>query len=247
MPIGHYPHHDLMISKLENSFRLSTEEKQALRELPIQLDDVKANQDIVKMGDQPSRCCLLLEGFACVYKLTPAGKRQIMTLHIPGDIPDLQSLHLKVADINIASISPCKLGYIPHKEMYRLCERFPNLTAAFWRETLVDASIFREWLLNVGQREGYSRIAHLICELTLRLNAVGLAKDNTFRMPISQAELADASGMTPVHVNRVLQALRADGLIISDKKQITIPDWQKLTEAGEFDPIYLHLDEKAVS
>lgn len=247
MTTAHHPHHDLMISKLENSFPLSAEEKQALIELPIQIVDVKPHHDIVKMGDHPTQCCLLLEGFSCVYKLTLEGRRQIMTLHIPGDIPDLQSLHLKVADINIASISACKLGFIQHKDMYRLCERYPRLTSAFWRETLVDASIFREWLLNVGQREGYSRIAHVICELMLRLKAVGLAEDSTFTIPITQSELADATGMTPVHVNRVLQTLRTDGLIISNKKQITIPDWQKLKEAGEFDSLYLHLDEKAIS
>ncbi|MGY2461605.1 Crp/Fnr family transcriptional regulator [Vreelandella sulfidaeris] len=247
MPTAHHPHHDLMISKLELSFPLNSEEKQALLELPIQIVDVKSHQDIVKMGDKPSQCCLLLGGFSCVYKLTREGRRQIMTMHIPGDIPDLQSLHLEVADINIASISACKVGYIQHKDLHRLCERFPRLTSAFWRETLVDAAIFREWLLNIGQREGYARIAHIICELMMRLKAVGLAEDSTFNMPVTQAELADATGMTPVHVNRVLQALRADGLIISDKKQIKIPDWEKLKEAGEFDPLYLHLDEKATS
>jgi CRP-like cAMP-binding protein len=111
----------------------------------------------------------------------------------------------------------------------------------------VDASIFREWLLNVGQREGYSRVAHIICELLLRLEAVGLVQDeNTFDMPITQAELADATGMTPVHVNRVLQALRNDGLIITNKRKVTIPDWQKLKEAGEFDSLYLHLEKKVI-
>ena len=120
-----------------------------------------------------------------------------------------------------------------------------RLTAAFWHETLVDASIFREWLLNVGQREGYSRIAHIICELLLRLKAVGLVEnENTFDMPITQAELADATGMTPVHVNRVLQALRNDGLIITNKRRVTIPDWQKLQDAGEFDSLYLHLENQ---
>ncbi|NVF13636.1 Crp/Fnr family transcriptional regulator [Vreelandella maris] len=241
------PHTYLMIRKLESNFTLTADEKRALQELPVQTQDVKANQVIVKMGDQPSQSCLLLEGFSCVYKLTLAGKRQIMALHIPGDMPDLQSLHLQVIDINIASISPCKLGYIQHHDLSLLFEHHPRLTAAFWHETLVDASIFREWLLNVGQREGYSRIAHIICELLLRLEAVGLVQnENTFDMPITQAELADATGMTPVHVNRVLQALRNDGLIIMNKKKVTIPDWQKLKEAGEFDSLYLHLEKKVI-
>ncbi|AJY51502.1 MULTISPECIES: Crp/Fnr family transcriptional regulator [Halomonadaceae] len=247
MPTALLPHTHLMIRKLESNFTLTAEEKRALQELPVQTQDVKSNQDIVKMGDQPRQCCLLLEGFSCVYKLTLEGKRQIMALHIPGDMPDLQSLHLQVIDINIASLSPCKLGFIQHQDLSLLFERHPRLTAGFWHETLVDASIFREWLLNVGQREGYSRIAHIICELLLRLKAVGLVEnENIFDMPITQAELADATGMTPVHVNRVLQALRNDGLIITNKRKVTIPDWQKLKEAGEFDSLYLHLDKKVI-
>jgi len=244
MPTALLPHTSLMIRKIEGKFSLTAEEKQALQKLPVQTQDVKSNHDIVTMGDRPRQCCLLLEGFSCVYKLTLEGKRQIMSLHIPGDMPDLQSLHLHVIDINIASLSPCKLGYIQHQDLHLLFERHPRLIAAFWHETLVDAAIFREWLLNVGQRDGYSRIAHIICELLLRLKAVGLVEDNTFDMPITQAELADATGMTPVHVNRVLQALRNDGLIISHRRKITIPDWQKLQEAGEFDPLYLHLEKQ---
>ncbi|MDQ7734881.1 Crp/Fnr family transcriptional regulator [Halomonas sp. SpR1] len=241
MPTALSAHTYLMIRKIESNYTLTAEEKLALQKLPVQTVDVKSNQDIVKMGDQPTQCCLLLEGFSCVYKLTLEGKRQIMALHIPGDMPDLQSLHLQVIDINIASLSPCKLGFIQHHDLHLLFEHHPRLINSFWHETLVDASIFREWLLNVGQREGYSRIAHVICELLLRLKAVGLVEDNSFHMPISQAELADATGMTPVHVNRVLQALRNNGLIITNRRQITIPDWQKLQEAGGFDSLYLHL------
>ncbi|HCR98035.1 MULTISPECIES: Crp/Fnr family transcriptional regulator [Halomonas] len=234
------PNH-IMIRKLENIFALTSEEKQALMGLPIHTKEIKSNQDIVKVGDQPNQCCLMVEGFTCVNKVSIEGKRQIMALHVPGDIPDLQSLHLRVIDINIASISPCKLGFIQHKDLHQLCERYPRLVAAFWRETLVYASIFREWLLNIGQREAYSRIAHIICELMVRLKTVGLTEGNTFYMPTTQAEIADATGMTPVHVNRVFQALRADGLIITERSRMTIPDWDKLQQAGEFDPLYLHL------
>ncbi|MFB9867963.1 Crp/Fnr family transcriptional regulator [Vreelandella sulfidaeris] len=231
----------IMIRKLESIVTLSEEEKQALLALPITLMDVKSNHDIVRTGDHPTQCCLIVEGFACVYKLTTEGKRQIMAIYVPGDLPDLQSLHLQVIDVDIVSISPCKLGFIQHQDLRDICERYPNLTAAFWRETLVQASIFREWLLNIGQREAYTRIAHLICEIMLRLHTIGLVKDNTFDMPTTQSELADATGMTQVHMNRVLQALRADGLISSAKTKLTIPSWEKLKLAGEFDPLYLHL------
>lgn len=235
----------IMIRKLESIFPLTSEEKQTLIDLPIQTKEIKKNQDIAKVGDQPTRCCLIVEGFTSVYKVSVEGKRQIMSLHVPGDIPDLQSLHLKVLDINIASIAPCKLGFIQHNDMQRLCDNHPRLAAAFWRETLIHSAIFREWLLNIGQRGAYPRIAHLICELMLRLKAVGLAENRTFNMPVTQAEIADATGMTQVHVNRVFQALRADGLISTEKNRMTIPDWDKLQHAGEFDPLYLHLVKEA--
>lgn len=240
-----YSPNQMMIRKLESIITLTDEEKQALQGLPIRVMVFKSKQNIVRVGEQPNQCCLVIEGFTCVYKESYEGKRQIMALYVPGDIPDLQSLHLKSLDINIASISPCKLGFIQHKDLHQLCECYPRLTAVFWRETLVHGSIFREWLLNNGQRDAYSRIAHLICEFKLRLKIVGLAEEKTFDMPVTQAELADATGLTPVHVNRVLQALRADGLIITEKQQITVPDLSKLQEAGEFDSLYLHLEKKA--
>ncbi|WP_447044089.1 Crp/Fnr family transcriptional regulator [Vreelandella sp. H-I2] len=235
----------LLIRKLESIFSLSEEEKQAIKDLPIKIKEHKAHQSIVNIGDRPSHCCIVLEGFAYVYKDTIQGKRQILALHIPGDMPDLQSLHLQVLDINIASLSSCKLGYIEHDDLRRLCESYPRLTAAFWRETLVQASIYREWLVNNGQREGYARIAHLICELMVRLKAVDLVKGNKFAMPASQAELADATGMTPVHMNRVLQALRGDGLLVADRNDVAISDWEALKVAGEFEPLYLHFLNEA--
>jgi CRP-like cAMP-binding protein len=231
----------LMIRKLESIFLLSDEEKRALSDLPIQITVSKPDQDIVRIGDRPSQCCLILEGFTCVYKLTAEGKRQIVAFHVPGDIPDLQSLHLKVMDNSIATVSPCRLGFIPHEALYDLCNRYPRITAALWRETLVDGSIFREWMTGIGRREAYNRMAHLLCELKVRLKAVGLVEDGTFDLPITQAELADAIGVSTVHVNRVLQELRADGLIRSKGAQVSILDWKGLKEAADFDPLYLHL------
>ncbi|MDW5377501.1 Crp/Fnr family transcriptional regulator [Halomonas sp. HP20-15] len=242
MTAGSHSPGTLMIRKLESIFHLSDEEKQALRDLPVQVANLKADQDIVRLGDRPSQCCLILNGFTCVYKLTSDGKRQILALHVPGDIPDLQSLHLRVIDNSIAPISPCTVGFIQHKDLRNVCERYPRLTAAFWRETLVDASIFREWLLNIGRRESYSRMAHLLCELLTRLKAVKLVENDMFDLPVTQAELADLLGTSTVHANRVLQVLRADGLVQTKGAQVTIPDWQKLKDAGDFDPLYLHLE-----
>lgn len=239
----HFPN-ALLIRKLESSFTLSEDEKQALRDLPVQVKAVKADRDIVSIGDRPTQSCLILEGFTCVYKLTYEGKRQIMALHVPGDIPDMQSLHLKVMDFSIAPISPCTVGFIQHEHLHDVCERYPRITAAFWRETLVDAAVYREWLLNIGRREAYARMAHLLCEFLIRLNAVGLAEGDTFELPATQAALADATGISSVHMNRVLQALRADGLIQTRKARVTVPDREKLQEAGEFDPLYLHLGKE---
>jgi CRP-like cAMP-binding protein len=236
------PDDNLLIRKLESIFTLADDERQALQNLPMQVVVIKADQDIVRVGDRPSRSCLILSGFACTYKMTVGGKRQIVSFNLPGDIPDLQSLHLTVLDNSIGTISPCRVGFIPHEVLRDVCTRYPRLAAAFWRETLVDASIFREWVMNVGQREGYSRIAHVLCELLVRLRAVGLAEDHSCNLPITQSEFADATGITTVHVNRMLQELRADGLIELKGDRLKVLDWDKLKAAGEFDPTYLHLE-----
>jgi CRP-like cAMP-binding protein len=133
------------------------------------------------------------------------------------------------------------VGFIAHADLRDLCERYPRITSAFWRETLIDAAIFREWVTNVGRREGPSRMAHVLCEMMVRLRAVGLVEDDACDLPITQGEFADALGFTTVHVNRVLQHLRAEGLIVTQGTKLTIPDWNRLKEVGEFDPTYLHL------
>ena len=236
-----------LIRKLESIFTLTDEERDALVSLPMQIADLKADQDVVREGDRPSRSFVLLEGFACTYKVTGEGKRQIMAFHISGDIPDLQSLHLKVLDNSVGTITPCKVGFIQHETLHDLCERFPRIARALWRETLIDASIFREWITNVGRRDGTSRMAHILCEMMVRLRAVGLAQDHTCDLPITQSELADATGLTTVHVNRVLQQLRGAGLITLKGGVLSVLDWDGLKKAGDFDPTYLHLEQKQMA
>ncbi|WP_335645668.1 Crp/Fnr family transcriptional regulator [Microvirga ossetica] len=216
-----------LIRKLDSIFTLTDDERQALKNLPMQIVVIKEGQDIVREGDRPSRSCLLLSGFACVYKVTGDGKRQIAGFSIPGDIPDLQSLHLEVLDNSLGTLTPCRVGFIQHEALRDLCERYPRITAAFWRETLVDAAIFREWVMNVGRREAYNRMAHVFCELLVRLRAVGLAEDHAWDLPITQAEFADAIGVSTVHVNRVLHYMRADGLIQTKGVHLNIPDWRR--------------------
>jgi CRP-like cAMP-binding protein len=237
---SHADHHPL-IRKLESIFSLTGEERQALLDLPMQVSVIKEDQDIVREGDRPTRSFTILSGLTCTYKMTGEGKRQIVAFGIPGDVPDAQSLHLKVLDISVATLTPCSVGFITHEALWQLCMRHPRLAAAFWRETLVEGAIFREWVLNVGRREAYARMAHILCELMVRLRAVGLVEGHACTLPITQTEFADALGISTVHVNRVLQDLRADGLIELKGERLNIPDWEKLKQAGDFDPLYLHL------
>jgi CRP-like cAMP-binding protein len=210
----------------------------------MQIVALRENQDIVRVGDRPSRSCLVLSGFTCTYKMTGDGKRQIHNFHILGDIPDLQSLYLEVLDNSLGTLTPCSVGLITHEALNTLFEHHYRIARAFWRETLIDGAIFREWLTRIGQREAYPRIAHLLCEMMVRLRAVGLANGNSCNWPITQAGIGDALGITTVHVNRVLQAMRADGLIELKGDRLTIPDWDRLKEAGDFEPTYLHLKQE---
>jgi CRP-like cAMP-binding protein len=231
-----------MIRRIESVFTLTDDERQALENLPMQIAVIKGDQDIVREGDHPSRSCLILGGFTATYKITKGGKRQIVAFGIAGDIPDLQSLHLKTLDISIGTLTQCRMGFITHDDLRDLCTRFPRIAAAFWRETLIEGATFREWVANVGQREAYNRMAHVLCELMTRLRAVGLVEGYSCNLPITQGELADAMGITAVHVNRVLQAMRAEGLIEMKGDRLNVPDWERLKHVGEFDPTYLHLE-----
>lgn len=241
------PDYSTLIRKLESIFALSDDERLSLQDLPMQVITLRAGQDIVREGDRPSRCCLFLEGWGCAYKTTSDGRRQIVNFTIPGDIPDLQSLHLGVLDTGIGTLEPSTVGFIQHEALHRLCERHYRLASAFWRETLVDAAIFRAWMLSIGQREAYARVAHLLCELLVRLRTMGLAEGHVCDVPITQAEFGDALGVSTVHINRVFQELRADGLIRVKGTEITVPDWERLKEAGDFDQTYLHLERRDVA
>jgi CRP-like cAMP-binding protein len=242
MVVDHTHTHPL-IAKLDSIFTLTPEERQAILDMPMHVQELRAKQDIVREGDRPSRSCLVLEGFTCQLKVTPEGKRQIMAFHIPGDMPDLQSLHLKTLDNSVSTISRCKVGFIQHETLRELCRRFPRIGDALWRETLIDASIFREWMISIGRRNAYARICHLLCEMLVKMRAVGLVEDHTCKLPISQSEFGDALGLSTVHVNRTLQEIRKAGLITLRGDTLKVLDWDGLQKAGEFDPTYLHLEK----
>jgi CRP-like cAMP-binding protein len=178
--------------------------------------------------------------------MTAEGKRQILSFHIAGDIPDLQSLHLSVMDHSLGTLVPSKLAFIQHDDLHALLRGHPRLHDLFWRDTLIDAAVFRQWMVGIGRRSAQTRIAHLLCELLARLRAVELAEDHAFRLPVTQAEMGDALGLSTVHVNRVLQTLRGERLIAWRGDSVTVLDWEGLQDRGEFDPIYLHLAKTGV-
>jgi CRP-like cAMP-binding protein len=244
MDASRFNRNTLLVRKLESISALCEDERLALQNLPMQVQDLRPDQDIVREGDRPSRSCLVLDGFAATYKMTGDGKRQIMAFHSPGDIPDLQSLQLKVLDSSLGTLTACKVGFIQHEVLRDLCRRYPRINDALWRETLINAAIFREWMTNIGRRDAYNRIAHLFCEWIVRLRAVGLVRDRVCDFPMTQNELADATGVSTVHVNRVLQELRGNGLITLKAGTLTILDWEQLKQAGDFDAAYLHVDRE---
>jgi CRP-like cAMP-binding protein len=237
-------HTAALVRKLESIATLTAEEKAALLRLPLRLKTLPAHQDIVRAGDSPSESCLIVAGFAYRYILTAKGKRQILSFHISGDILDLQSLHLSVMDHSLATLAPSSLAFIPHDDLRSLMRSHPRLGDLLWRDTLIDAAIFREWMVGLGRREAYGRIAHVLCELLVRSRAVELVQDHAFTLPVTQAELGDAFGLSTVHVNRVLQDLRGDGLISLHGGSLKVLDWEGLQKAGDFDPTYLHLVKK---
>jgi CRP-like cAMP-binding protein len=231
---------DALIRKLESIVELTSEEREALGRLPIMPRDLRADQDFAQEGDQPSHCCLLIEGFLFRYKLAGGDRRQILAFHIPGEVPDLQSLFLKTLDHSLAALTPSRVGLIPHADLYRLIAEFPRIAGALWRETLIDAAIFREWMVGLGRRRAPGRIAHFFCEMYVRLDAIGMAENWTIPLPVTQEELGDALGLSSVHTNRALQDLRGDGLIIFERGRLTINNWRGLVASGEFDKNYLH-------
>jgi len=234
------PERHLLVRKLQSITDLTAEERDALLDLPMAVRGYSRGEDIVREGDVPSECCLILDGFGFRYKLLLDGRRQIMAFHTPGDMLDLQSLHIKTMDHSVAAMMPTRVAFIPHVSLRVLTARFPGLLHTFWRDTLIDAAIFREWLIGVGRRTAHERIAHLICEMLLRFRGVGLAPDDTFKIPATQGDIADALGLSTVHVNRVLQDLRRDKLIAWSNYTVSILKWEELQRQGLFDATYLH-------
>jgi CRP-like cAMP-binding protein len=233
-----------LICKLERRDVLSDEEKRALESAVARIKEFRTDEDLVRDGDRPSESCLLLDGFAARYKLLNNGKRQITALHVPGDFVDLHSFLQKKMDHGVAALSPCRVGLVPHPTLRTITERHLHLGRLLWLNTLIDAAIHREWLVAMGRRPALNQIAHLLCELFLRLQTVGLTQDMSFELPLTQAELGDVLGLSSVHVNRIIKELRAQELVTWRGEIVTIEDWTRLQEVAEFDPTFLVLERE---
>ncbi|KLK93985.1 cyclic nucleotide-binding protein [Microvirga vignae] len=232
-----------LIRKLEHFAKLSNEERTSLeRAASLQLRQLNPREDIIYEGDQPTQVHLILNGWACRYKVLEDGRRQILGYLIPGDICDMRMFILKEMDHSIGAVSPISVAEIPKETIIALTDAFPRLSRAFWWNSLVEDAITREWIINNSQRESTERMAHLFCELFIRLRMVGLTNGNSCEIPVTQAELGETMGLSTVHVNRTLQELRALNLVNLKGRILTIPDLKALQVVAMFNDNYLHLD-----
>lgn len=239
-----YDRHDnrlaTLIDKLKSLGPLDAGDVAAIDALPVREERPSSGARIVSEGARVAQCCVLLSGYACRSKRTSEGRRQIVSFHIPGDILDLQHLLLEVADHNVEMITDAAIAWIPVQALRTLAREHPNVGTALWRDTLIEASIFREWVLNVGQRDGRARIAHMLCEFAFRRAVAGQGELEELELPITPQQIADATGMTTIHVNRMLRALREEGVIRRENSGLEITDWDGIRRVAGFRPAYLH-------
>jgi CRP-like cAMP-binding protein len=237
------PDHPLLmlLHELEAHARLSAEDRQSVLDLPHRLRRLDAGSYLIREGDRPAHCAVLLSGYAYRQKVTGTGSRQIMAVCIPGDAVDLQNMFIDVSDHSVQLLTQCRIADVPREALQELVLTRPAIGSAIIALTLIEASILREWVVNVGRRDARARIAHILCEFAVRLEARGLASHQGFELPMTQEQLADATGLTSVHVNRVLKGLEADGLITRQRRQIQFADWRALQGVGDFSRRYLHM------
>lgn len=231
----------LLVRKLSRRVTLEPDDCAALLALPHTMRMLDHSAYLLREGDPPQYCSVLTSGFAYRQKLTGEGARQIVSLHIPGEALDLQSLYLDVADHNIQTLTRAEVALVPRTAMRELVQARPAIAHAVTVEILVEGSISREWTLNIGRRDAQTRLAHLLCEVAVRLEAQGLSNGEGYELPMTQEQLGDALGLTAVHVNRTLKALEAQGLIVRNRRHVGIPHWTGLRDVGDFTARYLHL------
>jgi CRP-like cAMP-binding protein len=235
---------DAFLAKLRARDDISAAEEAAIKTAVAEVRTVADRQVLIRRKEELTVSTLLLDGWMARARDLRAGHRQITELHIAGDFVDLHSFTLKQLDHEIITLSPCRIAVVPHENLRKIAQEHPHLTRVLWLMTNIDAAIHREWAVSVARRSALSRVAHLMCELLLRLQVIGRAGDTSYEFPLSQAELSECLGLTPVHTNRTLQEMRRLGLIELVPGRVTIRDLEALKTIGEFDPMYLYLDHR---
>ena len=233
------------VRRLEKRAPLDEADGQALVSLPAIVRTMEPATYLMREGEAPEYCALVISGFCFRHKITGDGARQIIAVHMAYEFVDLQNLFLAVADHNVQAFTRTEVALIPRAAIAQMIFSHPNLARAMWLDTLIDASIFREWVMNVGRRDALSRVAHLLCELALRLEDAGLAENYSYELPMTQEQIADAVGLTPVHVNRVLKEMDRMGFIARKRRSVSIQDWERMRGTGDFNDRYLHLSQTA--
>lgn len=235
---------DFLAQRLSLRAALSDEDRAAVSALPFRSRILSPESYLIREGDPPRPyCSLVLSGFAFRHKMTADGARQIVAVHLAGDLLDLQHLFLNIADHSVQALTKIEIADIERDAVQEIALTRPAVTRALWVDGLVDSSIYREWLLNVGRRGARARIAHLLCEIAVRMHAAGTMDVAALHLPMTQEQLGDATGLTSVHVNRTLKALAKDGVIKHSGRSLTIQDWNKIRQEGDFNPRYLHLGQ----
>lgn len=232
---------ELLLKNLELRSPLAESDRHAILALPYTLKSLAPGSYVVREGEPPTGCGVLVSGFAYRQKLTGDGGRQILSIHIPGEALDFQNIFHNAADHSVQMLTRGHVALVPRADIHRIARSNVSVCHAILVNTLVESSIFREWILNVGRRDAKSRLAHMLCELAVRLDAHGLADEMGYHLPMTQAELADALGLTPVHLNRVIRSLEVDGLLVRTKRDISFPDWERMRDVADFNERYLHL------
>jgi len=233
---------ELYLRRLTNRSPLNEEEKAALLDLPAQADEVTVERDFVHPGDRVTHACLIADGLVARFAQIKNGNRSFVALHIPGDMADLHSVVAPNVSWALHALTPTLLLRIPHPALRSIASRYPAVAIAFWRDCVVDANILAQWHVNVSRKDAAARVAHLMCELACRYEAIGLSQGgDRFPLPITQADMADAVGLTAVHLNRVLKRLSEQGLLLKEQMSVTILDRRRLVALAEFDADYLEL------
>ena len=230
-----------LLKKLSRYGPPSAEECTALAGIMTPVRRFSAGQEVIQQYSAPKESTVLLSGMMGRLVTLRGGTQQITALQVPGDFVDLHAFLLARMDHSVVAMNACETTTAPHGELRRLCDRYPRLARALWYLTVVDASIHRHWITVFGRRDAIARAAHLLCELHVRLEDVGLTDDGQFELPLTQAHAGDVLGLSAVHVNRVIQELRARSVVTWDRRRVQIKDWDALVDIAEFDATYLQL------